>query len=125
MVSNFHTKQGVRSRKLRLVMATLLVTFGLAGATRADVVTDWNQIALNTASAISPRFPPQTRGLAMVHVAMFDAVNSIDHRFSSYATRVDAPSGASPEAAAATAAHCVLLTLAAHTTGEPRCCLCH
>ncbi len=112
MVSNFHTKQGVRSRKLRLVMATLLVTFGLAGATRADVVTDWNQIALNTASAISPRFPPQTRGLAMVHVAMFDAVNSIDHRFSSYATRVDAPSGASPEAAAATAAHRVLLTLA-------------
>jgi hypothetical protein len=42
---------------------------------------------------------------------MFDAVNSIDHRFTSYAIRIDPQGVASPEAAAATAAHRVLLTL--------------
>jgi hypothetical protein len=95
-----------------LALILLMVVIGLPSTARADVVTDWNQIALNMASAINPQFAQQTRALAIVHVAMFDAVNSIDQRFSTYAIRLHAPSGASPEAAAATAAYRVLLTLA-------------
>lgn len=51
--------------KAQLVGMLFLAILGLPATTSADVVTDWNQIALNTASAISPQFPQQTRGLAM------------------------------------------------------------
>jgi len=102
----------IRGSKFRLMFALLLCAGCLSRATRADVITDWNQTALTTAPAVSPQFPPQTRVMAMVHAAMFDAVNSIDHRFHSYAIRIDAPRGASAEAAAAAAAHRVLATLA-------------
>ena len=49
MISNFNIKQISRGRKLRLVVLTLLATVALANTARADVVTDWNQIAINTA----------------------------------------------------------------------------
>ena len=41
----------------------------------------------------------------MVHLAMFDAVNAIDRRFTPYAVEALADTSASPEAAAVTAAH--------------------
>ena len=47
----------------------------------------------------------------MVHAAMFDAVNSIVREFHPYAVRVPAAEGASPEAAAVTAAHLALVLL--------------
>jgi hypothetical protein len=46
---------------------------------------------------------------AYADVAMYDAVNSIDGRFRPFAVTVDAPRGASKDAAAATAAHDVLV----------------
>ena len=52
-----------------------------------------------------------TRPLAVLHVAMFDALNSIDYRYHEYAVRVGAPDGASPEVAAAQAAHDVLAAM--------------
>ena len=45
---------------------------------------------------------------ALLHVAMFEAVNSIARRYTPFVAMVDAPPGASPEAAAAQAAHDVL-----------------
>jgi hypothetical protein len=48
------------------------------------------------------------RMMALVHAAVFDAVNSIDGKYASYAIEVAAAQGASAEAAAATAAHGIL-----------------
>ncbi len=95
--------------------AALAATVGLAAAAYAGdgrdagsdpgVVTEWNQI-LESVVPAGGLTPP--RYYSMLHVAMFDAVNSIsgDHR--PFHTRVWAPRGASLEAAAAQAAHDVL-----------------
>ena len=72
-------------------------------AAYSDMVTDWNEIAIQT-------FPPtvlgptQARFLGIVHTAIYDAVNAIDRKHQVYAIDIKAPPGASMEAAAATAA---------------------
>src|SRR5262245_32493881 len=88
--------------------ATLLST-----TAQADVVTDWNQIALATQTAVAggARTAPATRALAMVHLAIFDSVNAIDRRFTPYVVEPLADAAASPEAAAAAAAHAMLVNL--------------
>lgn len=52
-----------------------------------------------------------TRNLAILHVAMYDAVNSVARTHQPYAFLVDAPPGASAAAAAAAAGHSVLTAL--------------
>jgi hypothetical protein len=53
----------------------------------------------------------QSRLVAIAHAAMFDAVNSIERKYTKYAVEVSPPAGASAEAAAITAAHTVLTQL--------------
>ena len=55
--------------------------------------------------------PLESRNLAIVHAAMFDAVNSILREFHPYAVSLDAPRGTSAEAAVAAAAHFALVQL--------------
>jgi hypothetical protein len=77
----------------------------------ADVVTEWNERALAcTTMAKQPPFTA-TRTMAMVHTAMFDAVNSIERRYALYRVKEVAPAGSSPEAAGVAAAHTVLIKL--------------
>jgi len=71
----------------------------------ADAVTDWNQTALRATEVAAMPPPPQSRAMAIVHAAMYDAVNAIDRHHTAYAVTVTAPSGASMESAVATAAH--------------------
>ncbi len=99
-------------------MKTIAVTGVLIGAllapftaAHADMVTDWNEIGTNTVLASLPA----ERGsagldLSLVHIAMYDAINAIRPRYRSYLPQQPAtnPRGASPEAAAATAAYGVL-----------------
>lgn len=73
------------------------------------VVTEWNSIAEGAIPASAGVTLP--RPYAMMHIAMFDAVNSIDGTYTSYRVRVPAWYGASREAAAAQAAHDVLTAL--------------
>jgi hypothetical protein len=47
-----------------------------AGVARADVVTDWNVVALN-ASAVPPNSIVQSRTLAIAHAAVYDAVRAV------------------------------------------------
>src|SRR5687767_3112916 len=75
----------------------------------ADVVSDWNATAttvvVNTGATAGVY-------LAMVHTAIYDAVNSIDRRYQVYAVTATLDTrGASAEAAAASAAYHLLLTL--------------
>ena len=71
-----------------------------------EVVIEWNQI-LEGALPAAGLTPP--RNYAMVHIAMFDAINSITRTHRPYRTSVWAPWGASPEVAAAQAARDVIV----------------
>lgn len=87
------------------VLIVCLAVMAFAMPARGDVVTDWNQttLTLGGGGAIL------SRSLAMVHIAMFDAVNSVTPGFHPYAIEVPGAAGASAEAAAASAAYRVLL----------------
>ena len=79
-----------------------------------DVVLEWNSIALETTRTLpGPQIvPPRlVRMLAMVHGAVFDAVNSVERDFKPYLLKIGTPRWASAEAAAAVAAHDVLVGL--------------
>lgn len=91
----------------------LVAAFALcfAPACFADAVLDWNEVALARVIAAGQAPPDGARSMAMVHVAMFDAVNAIDHRYASYAFRGRAPADSSADAAASAAARTVLATL--------------
>src|SRR6185369_3701372 len=77
----------------------------------ADMVLEWNQVAVEATrvARLSPN--AQTRALAMVHGAVFDAVNGIERDYAPYLVDRHAPRWASEEAAAAVAAHDVLVSL--------------
>src|SRR5262245_22920951 len=75
-----------------------------------DVVLHWHELLLQSLPCQPPRVP-QTRNMALVHVAMFDAVNAIDRSYEPYFAQVHASRGASKEAAAAQAAHDTLSAL--------------
>src|SRR3978361_1479596 len=78
---------------------------------RADVVTDWNERAV--AAGYTGRLSPDmhSRNMAIVHIAIFEALNSIEPRYTPYRARLQAEPGSSREAAAAAAAHHVLVRL--------------
>jgi PAP2 superfamily len=98
-------------RKIICMGLCAAVFLGLAAPARADVVLDWNNVLLQ-AIRVDRTAPPRAgRALAMVHVAVFDAVNGILGGYTPYAVTDPAPAGASPEAAAAAAAHDVLVSL--------------
>jgi hypothetical protein len=68
-----------------------------------DPVLQFNAAALNAIRADRPSLGFLTRDLAIVHAAIYDAVNAIDQTSTPYLVQVDAPPDASPEAAAAAA----------------------
>jgi hypothetical protein len=78
-----------------------------------DVILQWNRVLMET--ILTPGQQPSTimpvRSYAMMHAAMFDAVNSIDGTYTPYLTDVPETKKASLEAAAAQAAHDVLAAL--------------
>jgi vanadium-dependent haloperoxidase-like protein len=90
---------------------TLFAVLMIAAATaaRADEVTDWNAAAIAAMPTASP--PVMLRVLAAMHGAMHDAVNSVEPRYQPYRFSVPANAGASKEAAAAAAAHGVLVAM--------------
>ena len=91
---------------------------------RGDLVADWNATMLNAIRdwttlsddpyprRIVPSRPGQAaRNLAMVHVAMFDAINAVEGRYTPYFPDLPRDEQASPLAALATAAHRVAASL--------------
>jgi hypothetical protein len=82
-------------------------------ASQEDVILQWNRVLMET--VLTPGQHPgtimQVRSYAMMHAAMFDAVNSIEGSHTPYLTDVPGTPNASIEAAAAQAAHDVLAGL--------------
>ena len=95
-------------KRLALISAIASFVLGLSGLTSADVVTDWNERAV--VAGYTARVTPNvsSRQIAMVHIAMFEALNSIEPRYTPYRARLSVENGASRDAAAATAAHRIL-----------------
>jgi hypothetical protein len=107
------------SRISRSVPATIIgawVAIGVPAPAFANVITDWDEKSV----AIVTPMPPYTaqRVMGMVHVAMFDAVNSIEQRYRPYLVQLPADVTTSKEAAAAAAAAAVLATIDSKTAGE-------
>jgi hypothetical protein len=78
---------------------------------RADVIIDWNQNALEVLKAANVAGNPWSRAMAMVHVAMCDAVNSVQPRYTRFVSTAPAAPNVSAEAAAASAARQILIQL--------------
>ena len=83
----------------------LPVLFLLAAVSRADAVTDWNSAALDAIRAGRAAPPVAARALAILHVAIYDAVNGITQSHQPYFVTGKPAGVASVEAAAAAAAH--------------------
>lgn len=101
--------------RLRMAAARLLlgaaVVVASTGAALADVVSDWNVIAFDTMKAANMGGAPATRLLAIMHVAMADAVNTVQNQHVRLIHRAPLQPSASPDAAAASAARAVLVAL--------------
>jgi membrane-associated phospholipid phosphatase len=90
---------------LCVLMATLL--FGTAVA-KADPVLEWNVIAVDTAVTNGQNPFAQARYAAIVQLAVFEAVNAVTGDYRPYIGGIEAPHGASADAAAIQAAYRVL-----------------
>jgi hypothetical protein len=88
----------------------LLLVFAPCAA-RADVVTEWNKTAIDVMQTANVAGNPWSRALAMVHVAMSDAINSVQDRYAPYIAKERPAPAASAEAAAAAAARHILIPL--------------
>ncbi|MBZ0168848.1 PAP2 superfamily protein [Candidatus Methylomirabilis lanthanidiphila] len=94
-------------KRIGVIAATLVV---LADVADADIISDWNR-KMVSAGVRAKAGAMQGRNAAIVHVAMFDAVNAIERRYTPYRVQPTAASGTSREAAAAAAAHFLLTRL--------------
>lgn len=97
-----------------ITLSLLLHASALATAqvpAEPDMVLRWNAVALQTIRRERTPPPMAARNLAIVHIAVYDAVNAIDRTHRSYAIDAVPEAGASPEAAAAGAAYHALLAL--------------
>src|SRR5881628_2488051 len=107
--------------KMLLTVALLCASLSLQGigsahassnASQPDQVIQWNRTLLQILQTpgAQPATIHPTRSMAIVHLAMYDAVNAIVGGHEPYLA-LHASRAASPEAAAAAAAHATLLAL--------------
>jgi len=95
----------------RLFLAFVLSIVVLGGLTgiaglgpaHADEVTDWNVVAIDVLSLGGQNSVVMTRGLAMAHLAVHDALNAIDRRYEPYLYDARSEPGGAPAAAVAAA----------------------
>ena len=106
------------------VLALRAALLAMAAPARADTVTDWDQIAAAALQSPGTATPPGAgQGapsivhLAMVHAAVYDAVNAIDGGHEPYVSSPAAEPWYSQDAAVAAAAHHVLVN---GGLGDPR-----
>ena len=83
----------------------------VASTATADVVTEWNTAALDAIRTGRTAPPVASRALAILHAAVYDAVNGILRTHEPYFVQSDVPASASLDAAASAAANRVLTTL--------------
>jgi hypothetical protein len=96
---------------MRLASAVLLAC-AVSVPVSADEVTDWDKAALRAALIAQTTPTTTTRVMALVDVAMFDAVNGIERKYDHFLIDpTGAPAGGSKRAAAVQAAYAMLTRL--------------
>jgi hypothetical protein len=103
-------RRGMR-RHGTLVVAAALAMFAVSAPARADSVTDWNLNASNELQAVAGQGAASIAHLALVHIAIYDAVNAIDGRHEPYLVAPRARRWYSEDAAVATAAYRVMVDI--------------
>src|SRR5215470_1125066 len=109
--SNIQVKRtSLAVRKYRLALSLAMMLLAAACVNAQNVVVQWNAIA-STTIVTNHAEASVASGVwfAYVHLAVYDAVNAIDHRFQPYLFTTDAPAGANKDAAAVAAAHRILV----------------
>lgn len=108
--------RALRARRALFGGLAVLSVLAIAAPARADSVTDWDQIASTALQAGATAVPPgagqgapSIAHLAMVHAAVYDAVNAIAGGHEPYVASPAAESSFSQRAAVAAAAHHVLV----------------
>ncbi len=99
-----------RSQLLALSMSAFVLAASEASA-RADIVMDWNAKADAIAAEKQLGALPHGRNIAVLHAAIFEAVNAVEGRYTPYRLRLATLPTASKDAAAASAGHDVLVAL--------------
>jgi hypothetical protein len=92
-------------------ITTINLVSGVGSLANADVVTDWNNAALDAIRAGNTNPPIASRSLAILHASIYDAVNGIARTHERYLVPSVAPRSASRVAAASAAAHRALVNL--------------
>jgi PAP2 superfamily len=92
-------------------IATISLASSVAVPARADVVTDWNNAALDAIRAGNTSPPIASRNLAILHASIYDAINGIARTNEQYLVPSAVPASASRPAAASAAAHKALVNL--------------
>ena len=119
MTSSNQSNRNPRRRTLASRAAAVLALIACAAPAAANIIADWSLLAANTVNAAGfPATTPEEQrptaalDLATVHVAIYDAVNAIDHRYETFAATPAAPTaGASAESATGAATCRVLQVL--------------
>ncbi len=95
----------------RIAAVSLLCAVGAPAS--ADVVLEWNEVTKAVMTADLPYQNPgmTSRTLALVNLAMYDAINGVSPRHEQFYEHAPAPAGASAEAAGAQAAYRVLMSI--------------
>jgi len=105
----------MRSTIKGLLFVTCIGVIDLASvigiSARGDVVTDWNNAALDAIRAGRTAPPVASRSLAIFHIAMYDAINGIARTNEPYLVPSGPPASSSRAAAASAAAHATLVNL--------------
>lgn len=100
----------IKAGKLSYTIAlAIMIMLGLASLAKADAVSDWNAIAAQATVTAARPGPSGILDIAMVQVAVYDAVQAIEKEYEPYYADIPGASG-SPIAATAKAAHDVLVS---------------
>lgn len=97
------------SKITQLVSSVLLFVAAISAS--ADEVVRWNRIATEAAATAQTDPLTESRIFAILHIAIHDAVNAIDHRYAPYRAPTLLAPDASTDAAIAAAAHATLIQL--------------
>ena len=98
----------------RWILAMVVVGVTLPASALAqplNVIIQWNRILQTTVAGTPTPTVFFTRAYSMTQIAVFDALNSIEHRYEPYVVELAAPANASREAAISRAAHDVLVAI--------------
>jgi hypothetical protein len=100
----------VKDFRVLLILCLTVASWTLPAA--ANEVVQWNETTMKAIEANGQASVVATRTLAMVQVAVHDALNAISRRYDAYYFEGPGDPAASPDAAIAAAAHTVLVGVA-------------